>query len=97
MDLHDFIFAAVVVLVAATLSVIVFNQFRLGSILGLLVAGIVIGPYTPGIQVTDDPNTVLHFAELGVVFLLFLKLEKSEPLRLMNLWGILMWLMMTWM
>lgn len=57
-------------LVATVVAVPIFKKLKLGAILGYLVAGLVIGP-----QVFDwvnDPQTILHVAELGVVLLLFL-------------------------
>lgn len=59
-----------VFLVATVIAVPIFKKLKLGAILGYLVAGLVIGP-----QVMDwvnDPQTILHVAELGVVLLLFL-------------------------
>ncbi|MEP7702654.1 monovalent cation:proton antiporter-2 (CPA2) family protein [Paraglaciecola sp. 25GB23A] len=59
-----------VFLVATVVAVPIFKKLKLGAILGYLVAGLVIGP-----QVMDwvnDPQTILHVAELGVVLLLFL-------------------------
>lgn len=64
--LHD----ALIYLLAAVIAVPIFQRLGLGGVLGYLVAGIVIGP--AGIGLTQDPENVLHFAEFGVVLLLFL-------------------------
>jgi glutathione-regulated potassium-efflux system ancillary protein KefC len=48
MELHSFILSAIVLLTAAALSVTLFKHLGLGSILGLLVAGIAVGPHSPG-------------------------------------------------
>ena len=56
-------------LLAAVVFVPLFRWFRLGAILGYLFAGVLIGPGV--LNVISDPESVLHFAEIGVVFLLF--------------------------
>ena len=56
-------------LLAAVIAVPLFRRFRLGSILGYLFAGVLIGPEI--LNLVDDPESVLHFAEIGVVLLLF--------------------------
>ncbi|MFO0735949.1 MAG: monovalent cation:proton antiporter-2 (CPA2) family protein [Labilithrix sp.] len=61
---------AIVVLVAAVVAVPVFRRAKLGSILGYLAAGVVIGP--SGLGFFTDPASVLHVAELGVVLFLFI-------------------------
>ena len=58
-----------VLLAAAVIAVPIFKRLGLSSILGYLTAGVVIGPYAIG--VFHDPKEILHVAELGVVFLLF--------------------------
>jgi monovalent cation:proton antiporter-2 (CPA2) family protein len=54
-----------------------FKRLGLGSVLGYLIAGVVIGPYALGL--ISDPERVLHFAEFGVVMLLFLVGLELEP------------------
>jgi Kef-type K+ transport system membrane component KefB len=49
-------------------------------VLGFLLAGMAIGPW--GLRLIQDPGTVLQFAELGVVLLLFLVGLELEPRRL---------------
>ena len=85
MDPKSFVYAAVLLLVATSIAVAVFRRFRLGSVLGLLVAGIVIGPYTPGPSITTEVEDVRHFTELGVVLLLFLIGLEMQPRRLWSL------------
>lgn len=60
---------ALVLLGAAVVAVPIFKRLGLSSILGYLAAGIVIGPNL--LAVFTDPAEILHVAELGVVFLLF--------------------------
>jgi len=59
----------VVVLLAAIVSVSLFQRARLGSVLGYLAAGILIGP--SGLSLVTGSETIQALAELGVVFLLF--------------------------
>jgi CPA2 family monovalent cation:H+ antiporter-2 len=73
---------SVAIFLGATLiAVPLFKKLKLGSILGYLIAGIVIGP--SALNFIDDPYTILHFAELGVVLLLFVIGLELEP---KNLW-----------
>lgn len=85
MEPTSFIYSAVLLLVATSIAVAVFRHFGLGSILGLLVAGIFIGPHTPGPSITTHVENVRHFTELGVVLLLFLIGLEIQPHRLWSL------------
>ena len=85
MEPKSFVESAVVLLVATALAVAIFRRFGLGSVLGLLVAGILVGPYTPGFVVTEDVEGVRHFTELGVVLLLFVIGLEMHPHRLWSL------------
>ncbi|MBL8260565.1 MAG: cation:proton antiporter [Candidatus Competibacteraceae bacterium] len=85
MELESFVEAAVVLLVFTALAVAIFRRFGLGSVLGLLVAGILIGPHTPGFVVTRDVEEVRKFTELGVVLLLFVIGLEMHPHRLWSL------------
>ena len=64
-----YLFEVIVILLAAVVSVLVFQRLRLGSIVGYLVAGVVIGP--TGLALISDVEGTRTLAELGVVFLLF--------------------------
>jgi len=55
----------------------------LGSVIGYLAAGIVIGPW--GLALVSDPRAILSFAEFGVVLMLFLVGLELEPQRLVRL------------
>ncbi|WNC68707.1 monovalent cation:proton antiporter-2 (CPA2) family protein [Thalassotalea nanhaiensis] len=77
--------SGVIFLSAAVIAVPIFTRFKLGAILGYLAAGLIIGPSVLGL--IHDPEQILHFAELGVVFLLFiigLELEPEKLLRMRN-------------
>ncbi len=74
-----------VVTFAALLAVAVFlvpffKRAGLGTVLGYLVAGVLIGPW--GVSVVHDPENLLHTAELGVVLLLFIIGLELQPSRL---------------
>ena len=71
---------SVIYLLAAIVMVSVSRRLGFGSVLGYLAAGILIGPF--GIALIRDPEHILHFAELGVVFLLFIVGLELQPSRL---------------
>ncbi|WP_308240068.1 cation:proton antiporter domain-containing protein [Candidatus Accumulibacter contiguus] len=85
MDPKSFVDSAVLLLVVAAFAVAVFRHFGLGSILGLLVTGVIVGPHTPGPFVTNEVEGVRHFTELGVVLLMFLIGLEMKPRRLWDL------------
>jgi glutathione-regulated potassium-efflux system ancillary protein KefC len=84
-DPKSFVYSAVLLLVAAAAAVALFRRFGLGSILGLLVAGVLIGPHTPGPSVTSHVEDLRHFTELGVVLLLFVIGLEMHPSRLWDM------------
>ena len=67
-------------LAAAVLVVPLFKKLGLGTVLGYLIAGILIGPWCFGF--ITDVDSILHFSEIGVVFLLFIIGLELQPLRL---------------
>lgn len=71
---------ATVFLGSAVVTVPIFKRLGLGSVLGYLAAGMLIGPYAFGL--IDEVEEILHFAELGVVFLLFIIGLELQPSRL---------------
>ncbi|URI10833.1 glutathione-regulated potassium-efflux system protein KefC [Aquincola tertiaricarbonis] len=71
---------SLIYLAAAVIAVPLARAIGLGSIVGYLAAGIVIGPF--GIGLVSDPQDMLHFAEFGVVLMLFLVGLELEPRRL---------------
>ncbi len=72
--------SSLVYLTAAVLAVPLARLAGLGSIIGYLAAGIVIGPW--GLKLVTDAQAMLHFAEFGVVLMLFLVGLELEPKRL---------------
>lgn len=84
LDSH-FLLSAVYLLIVATVAVALFNRLGLGSILGLLTAGIAVGPYSVGPVLTEDVEGIRRFTELGVVLLLFLIGTELRPARLWSM------------
>ncbi|MNQ61547.1 Glutathione-regulated potassium-efflux system protein KefC [compost metagenome] len=72
--------AAVVFLFAAVLTVPLAKRLQLGAVLGYLLAGVLIGPAVLGL--IDNPQSVMHISELGVVLLLFIIGLELSPRRL---------------
>ncbi|MEM6797627.1 MAG: cation:proton antiporter, partial [Acidobacteriota bacterium] len=83
---EGFFFQAFVYLSAAVVSVPVAKRLGLGSVLGYLIAGVIIGPSALGL-VGDEGHDVLHFAEFGVVLMLFLIGLELEPTKLWRMRG----------
>lgn len=71
MHSQDFFFQALIFLSAAVISVPVAKRLGLGSVLGYLLAGVLIGPYFLKL-VGEEGTDIMHFAEFGVVMMLFL-------------------------
>ena len=82
MDQQSFLFQSLVYLAAAVVMVPVSKKLGLGSVLGYLLAGILIGPAALGF-VGSEGEDIMHFAEFGVVMMLFLIGLELEP---ENLW-----------
>ena len=76
---------AAVYFAAAVVAVLIAQRLGLGSIAGYLLAGIAIGPW--GLKVVGDVQDIRAFAELGVVFLLFVIGLELEPKRLWSMRG----------
>ena len=78
MDQHSFLFQALVYLAAVVVMVPLAKKIGLGSVLGYLIAGIVIGPAVLGF-VGQEGEDLMHFAEFGVVMMLFIIGLELEP------------------
>ncbi len=85
MHIDNFLFSTVLVLAVASIAVALSGRLGLGSVLGLLIAGIVVGPHTPGPVLTNQVEDLRHFTELGVVLLMFLIGLEMRPARLWSL------------
>ncbi len=86
MDTAHVIYDILALLTAAVIAIPLFHRLGLGSVLGYLAAGIVLGPW--GFSFIADVAEIRHFAEFGVVFLLFLIGIEMKPSRL--------WIMRHW-
>ena len=75
---------AFVYLSAAVVAVPVAKKLGLGSVLGYLLAGVAIGPFVLGL-VGEEGQDVMHFAEFGVVMMLFLVGLELQPSLLWKL------------
>jgi len=76
----EFLEETAIFLGTAVIAVPLFRRLGFGSVLGYLAAGVVIGPWALGL--ISDSENILRFAELGVVFLLFLVGLELRPHRL---------------
>jgi glutathione-regulated potassium-efflux system ancillary protein KefC len=79
----NFLLQAAVYFAAAVVAVMLSHRLGLGSVAGYLLAGIAIGPW--GFKLVGQIEDVRAFAELGVVFLLFVIGLELEPRRLWNM------------
>lgn len=86
MEGENFLAQAFVYLTAAVISVPVAKRLGLGSVLGYLLAGAAIGPFALGL-VAGKGGGVMHYAEFGVVMMLFLIGLELRPSRLWELRG----------
>jgi glutathione-regulated potassium-efflux system protein KefB len=71
---------AVALLATAVVAAPLFRRLGLGSVLGYLAAGLVIGPF--GLGLFRDPENILHVAEFGVVMFLFIIGLEMRPAKL---------------
>lgn len=83
MDNHSMMIEGLIYLGAAALFVPIAVRFGLGSVLGYLIAGCIIGPW--GLKLVSDAESILTFAEIGVVLMLFIIGLELDPRRLWTL------------
>ena len=86
---NDLFFQAFVYLAAAVVAVPIAKRLGMGAVLGYLVAGVAIGPFGLALLGTETQD-ILHFAEFGVVMMLFVVGLELEPSRLWRLRGALL-------
>ncbi|MGL9724564.1 glutathione-regulated potassium-efflux system protein KefB [Sodalis sp. (in: enterobacteria)] len=79
----SFLIAVVLFLFAAVVAVPIAQRLGIGAVLGYLAAGIAIGPW--GLGFICDVDEILHFSELGVVFLMFIIGLELNPAKLWHL------------
>src|SRR5882757_2116862 len=75
--MNGFVFQAFIYLLAAVISVLFAKRLGLGSVLGYLIAGVLIGPVWH--LVGNETEDLQHFAEFGVVMMLFLVGLELQP------------------
>ncbi len=75
--------AILLFLFAAVVTVPIARRLGIGAVLGYLIAGIAIGPW--GLGFIRDVDEILHFSELGVVFLMFIIGLELNPSKLWEL------------
>jgi glutathione-regulated potassium-efflux system ancillary protein KefC len=80
---HSILLDAIVYLAAAVICVPLASRSKLGSVLGYLAAGCIIGPF--GLRFVEDPESTLEFAEIGVVLMLFVIGLELDPSHLWKL------------
>lgn len=85
MEHGNILFDAFIYLFAAVMSVPLAKRLGLGSVLGYLVAGVLIGPFV--LSWVGDQTDVMHFAEFGVVMMLFLVGLELKPSLLWKMRG----------
>ncbi|SIQ65098.1 monovalent cation:proton antiporter-2 (CPA2) family protein [Maribacter ulvicola] len=78
------LFDAIVFLLGAIICVSIAKRLGLSSVLGYLIAGVLIGPYVLGFM-GEEGDDILHFAEFGVVVMLFLIGLEIEPKNFWNM------------
>lgn len=81
---HSYFFITMIYLAAAVIFIPIARKLGLGSVLGYLLAGIVIGPSLLGF-IGQEGQDIMHFAEFGVVMMLFLIGIELEPALLWNM------------
>jgi monovalent cation:proton antiporter-2 (CPA2) family protein len=89
METEGLLFQAFIYLLAAVATVPIAKQLGLGSVLGYLLAGVIIGPHLLGL-VGNGGGGVMHVAEFGVVMMLFLVGLELRPNLLWRLRGPIM-------
>jgi glutathione-regulated potassium-efflux system ancillary protein KefC len=83
MEHTSWLINSLIYLAAAVVVVPLSKALGLGSIIGYLAAGMAIGPW--GLGLVTDVQSILHFAEFGVVLMLFLVGLELEPKRLWSM------------
>ncbi len=81
--MDNFLIQLFIFLTAAVIAVPLSKKLGLGSVIGYLIAGIIIGPF--GFSLIGDIDSVMHFTEFGVVMMLFLVGLELKPSLLWKL------------
>ena len=81
--MSEFSEQALIFITSSIILVPLFQRLGFGSVLGYLIAGIIVGPF--GLKLIHDSETIIHIAELGVVLLLFLIGLEIQPAKLWSM------------
>ena len=76
--MEQFLLQLFIFLTSAAIAVPLAKKLGLGSVLGYLIAGIVIGPY--GLSLIDHIEDIMHFTEFGVVMMLFPRRPRAQAI-----------------
>jgi len=79
----DYLTLSLIFLVAAVVAVPLAKRLKLGSVMGYLAAGILVGPQ--GLRLIREAQTVLHVSELGIVMFMFLIGLEMKPSRMWSM------------
>lgn len=66
---YEFLKSLVVILIASAVVVFLLHKFKIPSLVGFIIAGVIIGPY--GLEIVKDTHAIEMLAEIGVILLLF--------------------------
>lgn len=80
---NSFFLQAIIYLAAAVICVPIAKKIGLSSILGYLFSGIIIGPFVMGF-IGSEGQDLMHFAEFGVVMMLFFNRIGIRPLQILE-------------
>ncbi|MGB3287992.1 MAG: monovalent cation:proton antiporter-2 (CPA2) family protein [Burkholderiaceae bacterium] len=86
MESTSLLWLAFIYLTAGVISVPIAQRLGLGSVLAYLIAGLLIGPFV--LHLVDDQTSIMHFAEFGVVIMLFLIGLEVRPSVLWSMRGV---------
>ena len=85
MENNDLLSSALYLFAVVAILITLSKSLGLGSILGLLIAGIIVGPFSPGPILTENVSSVRHLTEFGVVLLLFVIGLEMQPQKLWSM------------
>ncbi|ANP78269.1 hypothetical protein A134_18040 [Vibrio crassostreae 9CS106] len=83
--MDTYLLPAITALSIITLSVIFFSRIGMGTIVGFIVAGILLGPNTPGPIAATNIEAIQSIADFGVVLFLFTLGLEMKPKQLWNM------------
>ncbi|WP_220718880.1 cation:proton antiporter domain-containing protein [Agarivorans litoreus] len=85
MDVSSVLFVIIFILGVSAVSVLFFQRIGFGSVLGFIVAGVVLGPYTPGPVAIEKVENLQAIAEVGVLLFLFIVGLEMRPKKIWSM------------